>query len=45
VKDALSQATQEAFELGVRGIPTLAAGGQLFWGDDRLEEAAEAAGA
>ena len=42
VKDALSQATQEAFELGVRGIPTVAVNGELFWGDDRLEEAAAA---
>ena len=42
VKDALSQATQEAFDLGVRGIPTVAVDGELFWGDDRLEEAAAA---
>jgi 2-hydroxychromene-2-carboxylate isomerase len=42
VKDALSRATQEAFELGVRGIPTVAVDGELFWGDDRLEEAAAA---
>jgi 2-hydroxychromene-2-carboxylate isomerase len=45
VKEALSQATQEAVDLGVRGIPTLAVDGELFWGDDRLEEAAQAAGA
>jgi 2-hydroxychromene-2-carboxylate isomerase len=44
VKDALSHATQEAFELGVRGIPTVAVDGELFWGDDRLEEAAAASG-
>ena len=43
VKDALAQATQEAYELGVRGIPTIAVGEQLFWGDDQLEEAAAAA--
>jgi len=43
VKAALAQATQEAFELGVRGIPTVAVGSELFWGDDRLDEAAAAA--
>ncbi len=26
------------------GVPTVALGEQLFWGDDRLEEAAHAAG-
>jgi 2-hydroxychromene-2-carboxylate isomerase len=40
VKDALVRATTEAYELGVRGVPTVAVGGELFWGDDRLEEAA-----
>ena len=44
VKDALSEATRGAFELGVRGIPTIAVNGDLFWGDDRLEEAAAALG-
>ena len=42
VKDELVQATTEAYELGVRGVPTLAIDGELFWGDDRLEEAAAA---
>ena len=41
-KDRLKEATQEAYERGVRGVPTLAFGDQLFWGDDRLEEAAKA---
>ena len=45
VKDALVSATTEAYELGVRGVPTVAVEGALFWGDDRLEEAAVAAGA
>jgi 2-hydroxychromene-2-carboxylate isomerase len=27
----------------VTGIPTVAVGGEVFWGDDRLEEAAAAA--
>ena len=43
VKDALVRATNEAYELGVRGVPAVAVDGELFWGDDRLEEAAEAA--
>jgi 2-hydroxychromene-2-carboxylate isomerase len=42
VKDALRAATDEALELGVEGVPTVAIGTQLFWGDDRLEEAAAA---
>ncbi len=42
VKDRLRQATQEALERGVRGVPTVAVGERLFWGDDRLEEAAAA---
>jgi 2-hydroxychromene-2-carboxylate isomerase len=40
VKDALRTATQEAIDLGVQGVPTVAVGERLFWGDDRLEEAA-----
>ena len=43
VKDKLRVATEEALVLGVEGIPTVAVGNELFWGDDRLEEAAEAA--
>jgi len=42
VKDALAAATDEAFELGVQGIPTIALDGELFWGDDQLGEAAAA---
>jgi 2-hydroxychromene-2-carboxylate isomerase len=41
-KDRLRAVTQEAYERGVRGVPTVAVEGNLFWGDDRLEEAAEA---
>jgi 2-hydroxychromene-2-carboxylate isomerase len=40
VKVALRTATEEAHERGVFGVPTVAAGGELFWGDDRLEQAA-----
>jgi 2-hydroxychromene-2-carboxylate isomerase len=43
VKDELVRATDEAYELGVRGVPSIAVDGDLFWGDDRLEEAAAAA--
>lgn len=42
IKDALREATDEAIARGVPGIPTVAVGDQLFWGDDRLEEAAAA---
>ena len=42
VKDALRKATEEAIALGVVGVPTVAIGSELFWGDDRLEEAAAA---
>ena len=33
---------REAYDLGVRGVPSVVVRGQVFWGDDRLEEAAEA---
>jgi 2-hydroxychromene-2-carboxylate isomerase len=42
VKEELKRATEEAIELGVEGIPTVAVGDRLFWGDDRIEEAASA---
>jgi 2-hydroxychromene-2-carboxylate isomerase len=41
-KDRLKQATQEAYDRGVRGVPSVVVGDQVFWGDDRLEEAAAA---
>jgi 2-hydroxychromene-2-carboxylate isomerase len=41
-KDALRQITDEALALGVIGVPTVAVAGELFWGDDRLEDAAAA---
>ncbi len=43
VKQALIDATEAAAELGVIGVPSIAVGGEVFWGDDRLEEAVEAA--
>ena len=42
VKDRLKEATAEAYERGVRGVPTIAVGDELFYGDDRLKEAASA---
>ena len=42
IKDGLKEATQQAIELGVTGVPTVRVGHRLFWGDDRLEEAAAA---
>lgn len=39
VKTALREATDAAHKLGVFGVPTIAAGEELFWGDDRLEDA------
>ncbi|MBA2629740.1 MAG: DsbA family protein [Thermoleophilaceae bacterium] len=41
-KDRLKQATAEAYERGVRGVPTVAVGDELFYGDDRLHEASAA---
>jgi 2-hydroxychromene-2-carboxylate isomerase len=40
VKASLRAATDDAYALGVIGVPTLAIGEELFWGDDRLEDAA-----
>jgi 2-hydroxychromene-2-carboxylate isomerase len=42
VKDALRRVTDDAIALGVFGVPTLAVGERLFWGDDRLEDASGA---
>lgn len=39
IKQALRQATDAAHELGVIGVPTVAIGRELFWGDDRLADA------
>lgn len=43
IAEGLKSATDEAIELGVEGIPTVAVGDELFWGDDRLEDAVGAA--
>ncbi len=44
VKERLRAATDEAYERGVRGVPTVAVGDELFYGDDQLEQAAAAVG-
>jgi 2-hydroxychromene-2-carboxylate isomerase len=43
-KDRLRAATQEAYDRGVRGVPSVVVDRQVFWGDDRLEDAARALG-
>jgi 2-hydroxychromene-2-carboxylate isomerase len=43
VKGALREATDAAAELGVFGVPSLVVDGQVFWGDDKVEEAVAAA--
>lgn len=40
IKLALREATDAAHRLGVFGVPTIALGSELFWGDDRLPDAA-----
>lgn len=43
VKRALREATDRAGDLGVRGVPSVIIGSDVFWGDDRLEDAARQA--
>ena len=45
VKDGLRAATDAAAEAGVFGVPAVRVGEEVFWGDDRLEDAVEAASA
>jgi len=40
VKRQLRETTERAGEMGVRGVPSVVIGERVFWGDDRLEEAA-----
>lgn len=40
IKLALREATDAAHALGVFGVPTIAVGGELLWGEDRLDAAA-----
>lgn len=43
VKRRLRAETVRAAELGVRGVPSVLVAGEVFWGDDRLEQAVAAA--
>ena len=38
-KDLLRRQTEEAFNLDIFGAPTFMVGGEMFWGNDRLEQA------
>jgi 2-hydroxychromene-2-carboxylate isomerase len=42
VKQALADATAEALERGVFGVPTFFVGDEMFWGNDRLHFVEEA---
>ena len=42
IKDALRRSTEAAWERGVHGVPSIRVGERIFFGDDRLEEAAAA---
>ncbi len=42
VKQTLREETDAALAQGVFGVPTVIVGGELFWGDDRLQDAADA---
>ena len=39
IKDRLRAETEEAQRLGIFGAPSFVAKGELFWGNDRLEQA------
>ena len=39
IETALSSVTDEAMVLGIFGSPTFIVDGEVFWGDDRLEDA------
>jgi len=39
IDDVLTQQTNQARALGIFGSPTFSVNGELFWGDDRLEDA------
>jgi 2-hydroxychromene-2-carboxylate isomerase len=43
IKDRLREATDRAADAGVFGVPAVVVGDEVFWGDDRLEDAAAAA--
>ncbi|MBV8746768.1 MAG: DsbA family protein, partial [Xanthobacteraceae bacterium] len=39
IKDRLRATTEEAEGLGIFGAPNFVVNGELFWGNDRLEQA------
>ena len=39
IKDRLRRQTDEAVHIGIFGAPSFVTGGELFWGNDRLEQA------
>ena len=41
IETAYLKCTDDARALGIFGAPTFIVGGELFWGDDRLEDAVE----
>ncbi|EQA54981.1 2-hydroxychromene-2-carboxylate isomerase [Leptospira kmetyi] len=41
VKNLLRKQTERAMDLGIFGAPSFIVGNELFWGDDRLEDALE----
>ena len=43
IKQRLRQATDDAGDRGVLGVPAVVVGDEVFWGDDQLEAAAAAA--
>ena len=43
IKEALTRQTPRAIERGIFGAPSFVVDGELFWGDDRLEDALQAA--
>lgn len=43
LKSALRDATERAGDIGVTGVPAVVVDGEVFWGDDRLEDAVRAA--
>ena len=42
IKDELRAINDEAVAAGVIGVPSVWVGGEVFWGDDRLDEAGAA---
>ena len=45
IKFRLRDTTEFAAGRGVRGVPSITVGDEVFWGDDRVEDAVEAASA